>query len=116
MVGPADFDIGDDPVTTWNAVLAALDQPGVLQQEDQFFFGEPTVDDLVGFVDPLGHSWDLAQAEHADPGVAQHAVDTITPMADMLRKYGVMGDPVEVDDDADAMTQFLGLTGRDPER
>ena len=37
-------------------------------------------------------------------------------MADMLRKYGVMGDPVEVDDDADAMTQFLGLTGRDPER
>ena len=37
-------------------------------------------------------------------------------MADTLRKYGVMGDPVAVEADADAMTQFLGLTGRDPNR
>ena len=124
MAPPAEFDLGDDPVAAWNEVrdrvLAALDRPGVLQQEGQFFFGKPTVDELIGFVawDPLGHSWDLAKATgqrvHADPAVAQHVVDTITPMADMLRKYGVMGDPIAVPDDADAMTRYLGLTGRDP--
>lgn len=124
MVGPAEFDLGDDPVATWNEVrdrvLAALDRPGVLQQEGQFFFGKPTVDELIGFVawDPLGHSWDLAQATgqqvYADPVVAQHVIDTITPMADTLRTYGVMGEPVDVPDGADAMTRYLGLTGRDP--
>ena len=126
MVGPADVELGDDPVAEWNHVrddvIAALDRQGVLQQEGQFFFGKPTVDALVGFVawDPLGHSWDLAQATgqqaHTDQTMAQHVLDTITPMADTLRKYGVMGDPVAVEADADAMTQFLGLTGRDPNR
>jgi len=33
MVGPAEFELGDDPVATWNdvrdGVLAALDRPGV---------------------------------------------------------------------------------------
>ena len=124
MVGPEDLQLGDDPVADWSAarddVLAALDRQGALQQAGQFFFGKPTVDALIGFVtwDPLGHSWDLAQATgqdaHADASVAQHAVETITPMVDTLRKYGVIGDQVEVGAGADPMTQFLGLTGRDP--
>ncbi len=36
--------------------------------------------------------------------------------ADTLRRYGAMGDPVDVGPDADPMTRFLGLTGRDPNR
>lgn len=126
MVGPKDVDLGDDPIEGWNAVrddvVAALDRKGALQQAGKYFFGMPTVDALVGFVawDPLGHSWDLAQATgqnaHADAGVAEHALATITPMADTLREYGVMGNPVSVSADADPVTQFLGITGRDPNR
>ena len=41
---------------------------------------------------------------------------TIEPMADTLRKMNLMGDPVDVPADADAMSRFLGLTGRDPDR
>jgi hypothetical protein len=70
--------------------------------------------------DPLGHSWDLAQATgqeaHADEQVAESAIATIEPMADTLRKMNLMGDPVDVAVDADAMSRFLGLTGRDPNR
>lgn len=124
MVGPEEFDLGDDPVAAWNGVrngiLEALDRPGVLQQEGEFFFGTPTVDALMAFVtwDPLGHSWDLAQATGqelvADAEVAAAVVATVTPLADTLRKYGVMGDAVEVPADADSMTQFIGLIGRQP--
>lgn len=124
MTMPAEVELGADPIAQWNdvrdGILAALDREGALQQAGQYFFGKPTVDDLIGFVawDPLGHSWDIAQATgqdvHADQRVAQHAVDTITPMTDVLKEYGVTGEAVEVGADADPMTRFLGLTGRNP--
>ncbi len=38
----------------------------------------------------------------------------IEPNAEMIRSMGLMGQPVEVPSDADAMTRFLGLIGRDP--
>ena len=79
-----------------------------------------SIDRLLAFVqwDPLGHAWDLAQATgqdaHGDEAVAQSAIDTIAPMADTLQKMQLMGPSIEVPADADAMTRFLALTGRNP--
>ncbi len=39
---------------------------------------------------------------------------SITPNADMMRNMNLMGEAVEVPSDADAMTRFLGLIGRNP--
>lgn len=123
---PATPDVGDDPLGYWNTtrddVLEALDQAGAINTEGAFWWGPMSIDRLLAFVqwDPLAHSWDLARATgqeaHGDQTVAESAIATIEPMADTLRKMNLMGDPVEVAADADAMTRFLGLTGRDPNR
>jgi uncharacterized protein (TIGR03086 family) len=121
---PATPDVGDDPVGYWNrtrdGILEALDRPGALQTTGAFWWGEMSIDQLLAFVqwDPLGHSWDLAQATgqeaHADEAVAESAIATIAPMAETLRRFQLMGPPIEVAANADAMTRFLALTGRDP--
>ena len=123
---PATPDVGDDPIGRWDEtrerVLDALDTQGALHTHGAFWWGEMTIDQLVAFVtwDPLAHSWDLAKAtgqdSHAADDVAAAALGTIGPMAETLRKMQLMGDPVDVPGDADAMTRFLGLTGRDPNR
>jgi hypothetical protein len=68
--------------------------------------------------DTLVHAWDLGHAVGLDPHssqeLAENSIATITPLADTLRSMDIMGEPVEVPDDADAMSRFLGLTGRDP--
>lgn len=117
-------DVGDDPVGHWNAtrdrVLEALDHQGALHTTGAFWWGEMSIDELIAFAtwDPLAHAWDLARATgqdvHADEGVAAAAIATIEPMAETLRKMQLMATPVDVPADADAMTRFLGLTGRDP--
>lgn len=123
---PQTPDAGDDPVGLWSAsldrVLETLDQPGVIGKFGTFWFGESTVDDILAFTtwDPLGHSWDLAQAAgieaHASQEVAEAMIASIEPNADMMRSMNLMGDAVEVAADADPMTRFLGLIGRDPAR
>lgn len=117
-------DAGDDPVGLWDASLAglfeALDQPGVVGKVGNYWFGESTIDDVLAFTtwDPLGHSWDLAQATgleaHASTAVAEAMIASIEPNADMMRKMKLMGEPVAVAPDADAMHRFLGLIGRNP--
>ena len=117
-------DAGDDPVGLWDASLAglfeALDQPGVVGKVRNYWFGESTIDDVLAFTtwDPLGHSWDLAQATgleaHASTAVADAMIASIEPNADMMRKMKLMGEPVAVAPDADAMHRFLGLIGRNP--
>jgi uncharacterized protein (TIGR03086 family) len=126
VVMPSTPDVGGDPLGYWNqtrdTVLATLDQPGAIHTEGSFWWGPMSIDRLLAFVqwDPLGHSWDLARATgqeaHADDEVAEASIATIEPMADTLRKMNLMGDPVDVPADADAMSRFLGLTGRDPDR
>ncbi|MDJ0771130.1 MAG: TIGR03086 family metal-binding protein [Ilumatobacter sp.] len=116
--------VGDDPVGHWDAtrdrVLEALDTQGALHTHGNFWWGEMSIDQLVAFAtwDPLAHSWDLAEATgqeaHADEGVAEAALATIAPMSETLRKMRLTAEPVDVPDDADAMTRFLGLTGRNP--
>jgi len=117
-------DAGDDPVGLWNAsleaLLQALDQPGVVGKVGNYWFGESTIDAVLAFThwDPLGHSWDLAEATgleaHGNNDVAEAMIASIEPNAEMMRSMELMGQPVEVPADADAMTRFLGLIGRDP--
>jgi uncharacterized protein (TIGR03086 family) len=115
---------GDDIVELWNAsrdnVLGAIDRQGALGQVGQYWFGEATIEDILGFSqwDTVIHSWDLAQAVGLEPHTSQELAEaslaTIGPMAEALRGMNLMADPIEVPADADAMTRFLGLTGRDP--
>jgi len=117
-------DTGDDPVGLWNssrdALLEALDHPGVLGRLGNYWFGESTINDILAFSvwDPLGHAWDLGRATglepHGSDAVAEASMAVIGANADMLRGMNLMGDPVEVADDAPAYTRFLALTGRDP--
>ena len=116
-----------DPVALWSEardeVIDALDQPGRLQQSGPFWFGEMTIDELIGVVqwDPLTHAWDVAKATgleaHLDADVAKRSYDTIAPLRELLAKRKlVTPEPVEVAPDADIVSRFLGLVGRDPAR
>lgn len=121
---PQTPDKGDDVLEVWNKgrdnVLSALDQPGVLNKVGNYWFGESTIEDLLSFSqwDTLIHAWDLGQAVGLDPhssqDLAENSIATIAPLAEVLRSMQIMGEPVDVPADADAMTRFLGLTGRNP--
>lgn len=125
MALPADPADAGDPVGLWNdardEVLEALDRPGVLAQSGRYWFGDMSIDEFIGMVqwDPLTHAWDVATAvgidAHLDPGVAQQAFDTIAPVRDVMAKRKLISaEPVPVADDADIVSRYLGLVGRDP--
>ena len=113
-----------DPLAAWAAcrdpLLEALDQDGALQRSGKYWFGEMSVDDLIAIVqwDPLAHAWDIARAAGLtpipDPELAESSLRTIGSMADTLRKWKLIGEPVNVAPDQPAMDRFLGLIGRDP--
>jgi len=121
---PQTPDKDDNVVALWNEgrdnVLAALDQPDVLHKVGTYWFGESTIEDLLAVSqwDTLIHAWDLGQATglgpHSSQELAENSIATIAPLAETLRSMNIMGEPVEVPTDADAMTRFLGLTGRNP--
>jgi uncharacterized protein (TIGR03086 family) len=123
---PEHPDEPDDLLEAWNTArdetLEALDQPGVLGREGNYWIGPGTVDDLLGFAlwDPLTHSWDLATATGVDAAgsdeLAAAAMPVVGEMAPSLRQMGLLADPIEVPGNAAMMDQFLGLTGRDPVR
>ncbi len=124
MAAPTAPEDVSDPVATWNQcrddLLAALDKPGVLNQQGPFWFDAATVDDMIGIVqwDPLAHAWDLAKTCDIEPclneAVAANSLATIEAMQPMLVKSGRIGEPVSVPEDAPASARFLGATGRNP--
>ena len=115
-----------DPAAAWaacrNPLLEALDHDGALQRSGKYWFGEMSVDTFIGIVqwDPLAHAWDLAVAAGlepvADDELAESSLTTIGAMADMLRKWKLIGDPVDIAADRPATDRFLALVGRDPSR
>lgn len=115
---------GAHPVESWaiarDVALDALDSPGALQTEASTPFGDMTVDDFAGIihVDALAHTWDIAHAIGAphgiDPVLAELAIRRLEPVSDMLRGPGMMGPRVDVSDDADPVSRFAALVGRDP--
>ena len=125
MARPAAPEDRSDPVVIWagarDEILEALDHPAVLQQEGAYWFGEMTVDRFISIVqwDPLTHTWDVARAAgidaHLDEDLAQRSYDTIAPMRAVLAKRQLVAETeVPVDPDADIVSRYLALVGRDP--
>lgn len=114
-----------DPQSAWadsrDAVLTALDQRGALHLSGKYWFGPMSIDDLIGVVqwDPLTHAWDLSQATGVeavlDEGLAQTCYDTISSMREPLAKMKLVGEEVPVPADADIVSRYLGLVGRNPQ-
>jgi uncharacterized protein (TIGR03086 family) len=123
MAGGGSPEPGDDPRSTWAAardnVLEALDTEGALQHEGDTPFGHMTVDRLIGilYVDPLTHTWDLAMATGIDPALdaelCTSGADQLERAGDMIRAPGFYGDAIPYADDADPVTRFLAVAGRD---
>lgn len=113
-----------DPTGLWAAsrdgVLRALDSPGALQHSGKYWFGPMSIDELIGVVqwDPLTHAWDVAQAVGIDAALdedlAQKSYDRISAMRPSLAKMRLVGDEVAVPDDADIVSRYLGMVGRNP--
>jgi uncharacterized protein (TIGR03086 family) len=114
----------EDLLTAWtrsrDGLLESLDHPDVLRRSGSYWFGTTTIDDLLAVVmyDPLAHAWDVATAvgvdHHCSAEVAAAALTRIEEMAPTLREYGLIGEPVEVSEDADPVTRFLAIVGREP--
>lgn len=125
MILPSAPDDLSDPQAVWatarDGVLGALDKPGALKHEGPYWFGPMSIDQLLGVVqwDPLTHSWDLAKAAGVeavlDEGLAQQSFDRISSMRESLAKMKLVGEAVAVPDDADIVSKYLGLVGRNPE-
>jgi len=111
-----------DPVPAWFAqrdrVLGALDTEGALQHEGDSPFGRMTVDRLIGilYVDPLTHTWDLAMAAGVDPALdvelCTRGADQLEKAGDMIRAPGFYADALPYGEDADPVTRFLAVAGR----
>jgi uncharacterized protein (TIGR03086 family) len=126
MIRPSpSTDVGD-PVAVWargrDEVLEALDQPGALQHEGQYWFGPMSIDSLIGIVqwDPLTHTWDLGVATGVEPildeALAQLSYDRISSMRETLMAMKLIGEAVDVPAEAGIVSRYLGLVGRDPGR
>lgn len=113
---------GDDPMRTWatarDAVLEAIDQPGVLERTVQTFRAEETIDHFLAWnvVDTLAHTWDLARAggvdDSLDDDLAAHALAQAAPVIDAMRQPPFFGGPTVAPADASNAAQFLALLGR----
>lgn len=122
MARPTPPDNVDDPVAAWStcrdALLDALDQPNVLQQEGPFWFDQANIDAVLGVVqwDPLAHSWDLAKCHGLDPALDERLVEAswavLEPMVPMLIESGRIQPSLEVPADADITTRYLAALGR----
>ena len=117
---------GPDPAATWgpvrDAALAALDRPGVLQTVIETPFGAMPVDQFLGFfaLDPQAHAWDIARSADLDPALpddlAAIGCAQLATAGELLRGAGALGPPIEVSSDADVVSRFLAISGRDPRR
>ncbi len=113
-----------DPLARWEqtkeGVLTALRQPGVLDREDKYWFGRMDMATFVSYVqwDPLTHAWDIGTATGVEPNLSPElceiSYELVSGMAEMARKTGRIGPPVEIPDDASIVDRYLGLVGRQP--
>jgi uncharacterized protein (TIGR03086 family) len=115
--------VGADPYASFaksrDAVLTALDQPGVLHKMANTFFGPMPVDAFLPLMasDLTAHIWDLARAtkvdERLDPALVKSATAiTKTFPAEMVRSAGIFGPAIKPVKGADAQTKLLNFLGR----
>ncbi len=112
---------GDDPAATVAAAVdgavAALDQPGALQQATPEAFGGMPFDAFLSIManDALTHAWDISDAVGIDAGIddatAATALESMKPMEAMLRAPGRFDAALE-SDSSSAVDQFIAFTGR----
>jgi uncharacterized protein (TIGR03086 family) len=113
----------DDPVAAWahasGAVQRRLDDPALATATFQGFSGETTFEaatDRFLCADLVVHRWDLARSQGLDLALDPADMDRIqkamAPLADQMRGPGAFGPEVQVPEDADRQTRFLGFLGR----
>jgi uncharacterized protein (TIGR03086 family) len=117
---------GDDPVPIWvaqrDAVLDALEAPGVLERETISPWGETTIDAFLGFVwyDAFVHTWDLAVSVGVDAALDPAMAERALAMLDDLERSGrPLRQPISWSSardalGADAVSRLIAFTGRDP--
>ena len=114
--------LGDDPKAAWNdaktTALAAVSKPGAMVDTIHLSFGDfPGSEYTMQLTTDLAvHAWDLAKGIGDDDQLDTELVDAclaeVRRQEEMLRGSGLFGEKVDVDDDADAQTQLLGILGR----
>ena len=123
-VAPSSIESADNPAVVWqqtrDALLEALDTPGILDREGKFWFGPMSVDQWIQMVqwDPITHAWDIAKAAdidaHIPDGLAEISYEVMGPMRETLAGWGLIADQVELLEGAGATERFLAMVGRDP--
>jgi uncharacterized protein (TIGR03086 family) len=119
--------IGSDPYGAWakgrDQLLAALDQPGALQQiaNEPYGpeFGSFPIDGFIGFLvaELVPHTWDLARTakvdDRLDPGLCSVALATWKTLPEaVLRSPGFFGPAVKPPKGSDPQTKLLAFLGR----
>jgi uncharacterized protein (TIGR03086 family) len=112
---------GTDPARAWararDAVLRALDRPGVLDAVVTTIDGRQRVDDVIAFnvADTTVHSWDLARSlavdDTLDPGLVARSLELVDAAGASLSASGVYGSPLPADA-PDGQTKLLAALGR----
>ncbi len=121
---PGRFAPPDDPLARWeetrDPLLDALAQPGVLEREDKYWFGRMDMATFVSYVqwDPLTHAWDIGTATGVEVDLPAElcriSFGLIGASAEMFRRSGRIGPPVQVSEDASIVDRYLALVGRNP--
>ncbi len=117
--------VDEDPVAAWrvhaSAVQELLDGPAAETAFAHPMVGQmplPRAVDQFYVSDVFMHTWDLARAtgqdETLDADTCAQMLAGMQPIEEVLRSSGQYGPRVEVPDDADVQTRFLGFIGRDP--
>jgi uncharacterized protein (TIGR03086 family) len=113
---------GADPAHTWaearDAVLEALDHPGVLDRIIPSFRGDEPIDAAIGFnvIDTTIHTWDVARAlgvdDRLDPGLVDRVSVLLAARVEDMRGGRGYAPAVDVPEGADPQTALLALAGR----
>jgi len=112
-----------EPLRQWTdareALFAALDQQGVLHRTEETIWGEMPIDTFLGLmaIDPLCHTWDLAQAAgidaHLDPELCEQGIAQLEQTGDMLRGAGMFAASADQRSESPA-DRLIALSGRRP--
>lgn len=116
--------VDDDPVRAWETVRStlagALADPETAGKPIETPFMTQSLAETVDMIvtgDVFTHTWDLARAtgqdETLDPDQLQRMIEGMGSMPDeVLRADGMFGPRIDVPDEADDQTRFLGYVGR----
>jgi uncharacterized protein (TIGR03086 family) len=104
---------------SWNAMIAAFEEPGAMQRTLQMPFGEFPVAAAAAlrFGDTIAHTWDLAKATGQDTNIAPELCEAALAMArqrleGQLRGQGRFKEEVPVPADACAADRLAGYLGK----